>query len=151
MTEILFYHLTSSSADQALPLLLQRCLERDWRVVVQTNSDKRLEQLDEHLWTWQDDSFLPHGSALNVNLDPQLQPVWLATDSSNPNNATVRFLIDGAVPGAFEGYQRIIIMFDGNDEDAVQAARERWKLAKAEGHDLTYWQQDEQGRWARKA
>lgn len=148
MTEVLFYHLTSSTADQALPALLQRCIERDWKVVVQTTSDQRLEELDGHLWTFRNDSFLPHASALNTALDAALQPVWLTADTSNPNKATVRFLLDGAVAGDISGYQRIVLMFDGRDEDAVRSARERWKIEKSAGHQLTYWQQDEEGRWS---
>ena len=48
-------------------------------------------------------------------------------------------------------YERVVLLFDGEDPDAVAAARERWTEAKAQGFDATYWQSDEQGRWVKKA
>jgi len=149
MTEMLFYHLERQPVAQALVALLERSLERNWRVVVQTVSDERLEALDSHLWTYRDDSFLPHGTFREPHAAEQ--PVLLTTDEANPNGATVRFLIDGApVPPDAESYQRIVLMFDGNDPDAVDDARQRWREAKARGLDCTYWQADDSGRWAKK-
>ena len=80
------------------------------------------------------------------------QPVLLTADGDNANNANVRFLIDGApLPEDAGGYERIVLLFDGDDPDAVAGARERWSAAKAQGLDVTYWQPDENGRWQRKA
>jgi len=149
MTEMLFYHLERQPVAQALVALLERSLDRNWRVVVQTVSDERLEALDSHLWTYRDDSFLPHGTFREPNA--AAQPVLLTTDTANPNGATVRFLIDGApLPEDAESYERIVLMFDGNDPDAVDEARQRWREARAKGFDCTYWQADETGRWAKK-
>jgi len=150
MTEMLFYHLERQPVAQALVALLERSLERNWRVVVQTVSDERLEALDGHLWTYRDDSFLPHGTFREPHAAEQ--PVLLTTDETNPNGASVRFLIDGApVPQDAESYQRLVLMFDGNDPDAVEDARQRWREAKARGFDCTYWQADDSGRWVKKA
>ena len=41
-------------------------------------------------------------------------------------------------------------MFDGEDDEAVAAARERWTDGKARGFEVTYWQADEHGRWQRR-
>jgi len=148
MTEILFYHLHRQPVEKVLPSLLEKSLERGWRVVVQAATDDRVEALDAQLWTYRDDTFLPHGTAKDGEVT--LQPILLTTADDNPNGANVRFLIDGApVPADAAAYQRIVLLFDGEDEDAVAAARERWKEAKAAGHEATYWQPDEQGRWKR--
>ena len=148
MTEMLFYHLHRQPIERVLPSLLEKSLERGWRVIVQAATDERIEALDAHLWTYRDDGFLPHGTTKQG--DAASQPVLLTIESDNPNGANVRFLIDGAaVPADAQGYQRIVLLFDGEDENAVAAARERWKEAKASGHDATYWQPDEQGRWKR--
>ena len=148
MTEVLFYHLHRQPIEKVLPALLEKSLERGWRVIVQAASDERIEALDAHLWTYRDDGFLPHGTAKEG--EAAAQPVLLTTGDDNPNGANVRFLIDGAtVPSDAQNYQRIVLLFDGEDEDAVAAARERWKEAKAAGHEATYWQPDEQGRWKR--
>ncbi len=150
MTEVLFYHLQRQPIEKVLPQLLERSLERGWRVVVQAASDERVEALDAHLWTYRDDAFLAHGTWRES--EAAQQPVLLTVQDDNPNGATVRFLIDGApVPQDAAKYQRIVLLFDGEDDDAVAAARARWTEMKAQGFDATYWQADEQGRWQKKA
>ena len=150
MTEVLFYHLQGQKLEGVLPNFLERSLERGWRVVVQAGSEERIEALDAHLWTYKDDSFLPH--ATEREPDAAQQPVLLSVSEGNPNGANVRFLVDGAaLPPDAESYQRIVLVFDGDDEDAVTAARERWSEAKARGFDATYWQPDDTGRWVKKA
>jgi DNA polymerase-3 subunit chi len=150
MTEILFYHLQRRPLESVLPSLLERSVERGWRVVVQMASDERVDALDAHLWTYRDDSFLAHGTGRDG--EAAAQPILLTTGEDNPNGATVRFLIDGApMPADAAAYDRIVLLFDGEDEDAVADARARWSEAKAQGFDATYWQTDEQGRWVKKA
>ena len=149
MTEILFYHLKGQTPEQVLPALLAKSLERGWRVVVQASSDERVDALDAHLWTWRDDAFLPHGTWRDA--EAAEQPIVLTVNEENPNGATVRFLVDGAAMVAdTAGYERIVLLFDGEDPDAVDAARARWSAAKAAGAEATYWQADEQGRWRRQ-
>jgi DNA polymerase-3 subunit chi len=150
MTEIRFYHLLEQRLERVLPQLLEISLERGWRVVVQASSAERIEALDAQLWTYRDDSFLPHG--VSGNPDAADQPVLLTADESNLNNATVRFLIDGApLPADLSQYERLVLIFDGNDDDLVARAREQWTQAKAGGHDASYWQPDDSGRWVQKA
>lgn len=147
--EVLFYHLTHQSLEAALPRLLLKCLERDWTVVVQTGSPERCSALDAHLWTFSDDSFLPHGTRADGHAETQ--PIFLTSETDNPNAADVRFLVDRATPPPLGGYNRAVYMFDGNDVDALAETRVRWKEAKAEGFDVTYWKQTESGGWERKA
>jgi DNA polymerase-3 subunit chi len=150
MTEVLFYHLQQQPLERVLPALLEKSLARGWRVVVQASSEERVEALDSHLWTYREDSFLPHGTWREA--DAAEQPVLLTAQEHNPNGASVRFLVDGApVPDDAASYQRLVLVFDGEDPEAVAAARERWSAAKASGFDVTYWQSDEHGRWQRKA
>jgi len=150
MTEILFYHLKGQTPEQVLPALLQKSLERGWRVVVQASSDERVEALDAHLWTWREDAFLPHGTWRDA--EAAAQPIVLTVNDENPNGATVRFLVDGANMSAdATGYERIVLLFNGDDPDAVDTARARWTEAKAAGAEVTYWQADERGQWRRQA
>ena len=126
MIEILFYHLQRQPLEKVLPQLLEKSLERAWRVCVQTPKAERIEKLDEQIALTQADD--------------------------NPNGATVRFLVDGApLPDAPENYQRIVLMFDGYDEEALAAARSNWKEVRVRGLDATYWQQNDEGRWEKKA
>ena len=150
MTEILFYQLKGQSLEQVLPPLIQKSLERGWRVAVQASSDERIEALDAHLWTWRDDAFLPHGTWRDA--EAAEQPVLLTVDETNPNGAAVRFLVEGAsMPGDAAAYQRLVVLFDGEDPDALEAARARWSKAKEEGFEVTYWLTDKNGRWQRQA
>jgi DNA polymerase-3 subunit chi len=149
MTEVLFYHLQGQSLEQVLPGLIEKCIERKWRTVVQVGSEERRDALDAHLWTCRDDGFLPHGTAKDGHA--ALQPVWLTAEDDNPNAATVRFVADGAALPDMAPYARVVMLFDGTDPDALDGARESWKAVKAAGHDATYWQQSERGRWEKKA
>jgi DNA polymerase-3 subunit chi len=149
VAEVLFYHLERQPLETALPGLLQRSLDRGWRVIVKVGSEERLEALNAHLWSYDDASFLPHGAAADGNLEAQ--PIFLTTGEDNPNGATVRFLVDGANASDFTGYDRTVFIFDAADGDAVARSREAWKAARAGGHDATYWRQDENGRWAKRA
>ncbi|MEP9351015.1 DNA polymerase III subunit chi [Xanthobacter sp. KR7-225] len=149
MSEIFFYHLERRPLEQVLPALLEKSLERGWRCVVECGSAERRDALDAHLWTYSDASFLPHGT--DAQPQPERQPVLIATSQANPNGATVRFLVDGVELPDPAAYTRLVYLFDGRDDEQMAAARERWKQAKALGAALTYWQQDEEGRWVRKA
>jgi DNA polymerase III subunit chi len=149
MTQIGFYHLLKMPLEQALPRLLDKALAAGLKAVVQAGSPERVERLNDALWTWDADSWLPHGSAKDGEAD--LQPVWLTDVSENPNGATVLVLCDGASSDAVASYDRVLDLFDGNDDTAVQAARERWKTWKAAGHALVYYQQTERGGWEEKA
>ena len=149
MTEVWFYQLGETGLDRALPELLEKTLAKKWRAVVRTPSRERVEQLDEQLWTWRDDSFLPH--APDDDGQVERQPVVLTTGEGNPNGAQALFLIDGAEPGELEAYERCVIMFDGGDEAALAQARARWTTLKREGAEISYWRQTERGGWEKQA
>jgi DNA polymerase-3 subunit chi len=149
VTEVNFYHLTRSTLEQALPRLLEKALQSGARAVVMAGSAERVEALNGHLWTYDPDAFLPHGSARDGNA--ALQPVWLTVADENPNDASLLFLTDGAVSQRVGDFARCFELFDGRDEAAVGAARERWKQFKAEGHVIAYWQQNDRGGWEKKA
>ena len=148
MPDILFYHLEPRPLEVVLPQLLEKTLERGWRAVVEVGSAERAEALDAHLWTFRDDSFLPHGMA-GDDVEAH-QPIVLTTGSDNPNGAACRFFVDRAVPRSVEGYERIVYMFSGHDPDAVAEARLAWRALK-DSNMLTYWQQEPDGRWVKKA
>ena len=149
MTDVLFYHLTESKLEDALPPLIDKSVERGWQVAVQMREPARRDLLDSHLWTYREDSFLPHGTDEGDMADKQ--PVLLTISSDNINNASVRFFIDGAEATDVGAYQRVVLMFDGYDQEQLESARAQWKRLKGERHNLTYWQQTQDGRWEKKA
>ena len=153
MTEVWFYHLERWPLEKALPSLLEKSAARGWRSVVQVTSAERLEALDVALWTYDDASFLAHGTARDGDAD--LQPIVLTTDTTNPNGAAIRFLVDGAevLPSLSRdgtGYERVVLIFDGGDEEERASARRQWTDLKKAGHSVAYWQQSEDGRWEKR-
>lgn len=147
--EVFFYHLEKRPLEAALPVLVEKSLERGWRVAVQCGSQERVDMLDGHLWSYDEASFLPHGT--DREADAALQPALLTTAEENLNGAAIRFLVDGATLAELQGYERVVFMFDGRDEDAVQRAREEWKRARGQGLEVTYWRQAPNGKWEQKA
>ncbi|PZO03632.1 MAG: DNA polymerase III subunit chi [Alphaproteobacteria bacterium] len=148
-TEIWFYHLERSTLDQVLPELLDKTLQRGWRALVRVADADRLDEIDEHLWTWRDDSFLAHGRAGQDHADRQ--PILLSQTGENPNAAQALFIVDQSEMGSVEGYERCFIIFDGRDDTALNHARERWKGLKGQGANLAYWKQSDEGRWEKAA
>ena len=147
MTEIRFYHLTRSALEQVLPELLEKVLERGWRAVVMASSPERVEALTQHLWTYQERGFLPHGNAKDGHAEDQ--PVWLTDTQENPNGATVAMLTDGATLDNLSGFNLVCEIFDGNNDRDLATARARWKEYKDADFSLTYWQQTDNG-WEKK-
>ena len=147
MTEFRFHHLERRRVDQALPELLERALEAGKRVVVQAGSEEEVEALNERLWTYSDDSFLPHGSKRDGS--PETQPIYLTHDADTPNAAEMRVVVGGDNPQPFfvGPHALVLILFDGRDEDARAAARRQWSAAKAAGARLSYWREGDDGGW----
>ena len=144
--EYWFYHLERSSLAQALPPLLEKARAREWAVFVRAGSPARLEELDDALWTYREDAFLPHGRA--DGSDPERQPILLSCDTAGAERADVVVVADGApVPDGMARVSRCVIMFDGGDEEAVHAARQTWKTLKSAGAVLSYWRQSPDGGW----
>ena len=148
-TQVYFYHLERRSLEQTLPTLLQLSLKRGWRAVVQAASEERVEALNTLLWTYDEESFLPHGSARDG--EAERQPVWLTHRDENPNGAAFLFVADRARSDKVADYKRCFELFDGRDDAAVAESRERWKAYKSAGHAVVYWQQTESGGWEKKA
>jgi DNA polymerase-3 subunit chi len=149
-TEVWFYQLQRRRLDQVLPSLVERVLQRGWRAVIQAATPERLAALDDLLWTHAEDSFLPHGAAKDG--DPDMQPVWLTLGNDNANGAQARFLLEGveAAPFVDHGYQRLLVLFDGRDEDFLANARGQWKKLREINASLTYWAETDEGGWRKQ-
>lgn len=146
--DVWFYHLERTGLDQALPDLLEKTLSRGWKAVVRATGQERIDHLDGWLWSYRDQSFLPHGI-----VDEPLaarQPVLLTTGTENPNAAEVLFVVDGAEPGDLDGYVRCVVLFDGRDEQALALARRQWTAVRAGGCTASYWKQAARG-WEKQA
>jgi DNA polymerase-3 subunit chi len=148
--DLMFYHLERQPLESVLPLLLEKTRERGWRAVVEVSGEARKAALDDALWTYSERSFLPHGPDGEPGCEAQ--PILITAGAGNGNAAEVRFVVDGArLPADLAGYERIAVLFDGEDPIALDAARTDWKRAKAAGLAASYWQQNAEGRWEKKA
>lgn len=146
--DVFFYHLWHQPLEHVLPCLLEKALARRWRAVVQVGSEERLKAIDQVLWTYADDSFLPHGTACIGHSGDQ--PVYLTSTDETPNGAGVRFFVDGAETREFAGADRFVYVFDSRDPDAVASVRSQWRAAKAAACVVTYWQQSKGMRWEQR-
>lgn len=146
--EVWFYHLERTGLEQALPELLEKTLQRRWKAIVRSSAMARIEHLDGWLWSYRDDSFLPH--ALSAEPGAERQPVLLTLGEENPNAADALFLVDGAEPGDLSAYQRCIVLFDGADDEQLRRARAQWTALKAQGLPASYWKQQARG-WEKQA
>jgi DNA polymerase-3 subunit chi len=147
MAAIQFYHLTSTPLERALPKLLEKCLAGGFTAQVVVR-EAQIDALNELLWTYDPNSFLPHGSSKDGHVEQQ--PVLLTTHVEPQNPANVLFVTDGSTPPGSERFERILDVFDGSDPEQVAAARSRWSLYKNAGHPVTYMKQTESG-WEQKA
>jgi DNA polymerase-3 subunit chi len=147
--EFWFYHLENQPLQAALPVLLEKTLARGWRALLRFSTPERLDAIDAALWTYRDESFLPHGTSRDGAAGRQ--PVFLTLDGANPNRAEALFLLETAGESEPGLYSRIVRLFDDGDEEAKALARVEWKDAKAAGFEASYWRQDESGAWRKSA
>lgn len=145
-----FYHLQKQILDDVLPKLLEKAYSTGKKIKVKVGTEQRVDFLNSLLWTYNEESFLPHGSKKDANAE--LQPIWLSDDEQNPNRAEFLFLVDGATetPDVLETFERVFNIFDGNSNEALNKAREFWKQLKSANAELHYWQQSTDGRWSEK-
>lgn len=149
MTEVWFFHLDKQPLQHVLPRIVATSLARGWRMVIETAVPERVEKISQMLWASEDVAFIAHG--FDGEPTPEHQPVWLTSSAENPNSATVRVLLDGAALADLSKLTRVVLMFDGTDPQAIEAARSEWKNQKSAGHDISYWKQDDNGKWINQA
>lgn len=160
MTEVLFYHLERARLEQILPELLEKSLQRGWRALVRAGNGDAAEAINNLLWTYTDESFLPHGMDRGADSEPDGgtdsngadHPVLVTTGEGGGSERHILFLVEGGEAGNEEIGKliRCIRIFDGGDGQAVDKARAFWKQVKEAGHDATYWRQSPEGRWEKQ-
>lgn len=150
MSRFDFYHLQNQTLEDVLPKLLEKAYETGKKIKVKVGTEERVEFINTLLWTYNDEAFIPHGSKKDGFATEQ--PIWLTNEDNNPNDATMLFLVDGAIASLDEAknYERIFNIFDGNAQTALEQARNFWKELKTAEQELYYWQQSSNGSWQQK-
>ena len=151
MTRIDFYHLQKDTLEDTLPKLLDKAYALGKKSLIKVGDEKKLEELNTYLWTYEDQSFLPHGSKKDGS--GSLQPIWLTTQDDNPNDATFLFLVNnaGVDVDKISSFERVLNIFNGHDKESLDWSRKFWKDAKNQGYECYYWQRDDRGSWQQKA
>ena len=149
MPDFRFHRLERRRLDQALPALLETALAEGARAVVQLGGPEARDALNERLWTFREDSFLPHGTAGDG--EPEGQPVFLTASDETPNGAALRVLLDPGLASRFVGAEiaRVVVLFEARDEEMTAAARVAWKALRDAGAAPSYWSEGEEGEWVR--
>jgi len=152
VTEIQFYHLERRTPEQALPALVEEAFGQNIKVIVEAPDRELIERIDDRLWSFSDESFLPHAIA-DASVD-ESQQILLTTTSDNRNGATLRVLLGGAkvapcLAAAPTAYDRIVVLFNGSDEEEIASARAQWAELRAAGVSVSYWRQVDGGGWAK--
>lgn len=142
MGAIHFYHLTTTPLERALPKLLEKAYGSGARTCVVADS-ARISRLDELLWTYDPNSFLPHG------IEGDQHPILIAGEL--PAAGDIVCITNGIRVENVSPYNRILDIFDGASEEGLKAARARWKGYKDAGCELHYYQQTSTGGWDKKA
>lgn len=143
--EIQFYHLLSTPLDRALPKLMEKAIQSGQRVIVQCADAQQIALLDDALWTYDSQRFLPHGRADGPHADDQ--PICLTLDQQAPNQATIAVITNGSTLMLPSPYTKVLDLFDGHDSQSVESARARWKHYQQAGLTLSYIQQQKGGGW----
>lgn len=149
MTEIRFYHIRKKTAEAVVFELLERALTRGHKILVRLRDEAETSRLNDFLWTHKPESFLPHGSSEDGHSENQ--PVFLTATNDNPNKADVIFLMPGSESSGIEDFTLCCDILDGRDEEQIAAGRSRYKDWKNQGHNLSYWQQSDTGKWEQKS
>ena len=150
MTRFDFYHLQKTPLEQVLPKLCEKAYSTGKRIKILVGNDDRVEFLNSLLWTYNAESFLPHGSKKDGFAEEQ--PIFISSNDDNENDAKLLILVDGATPGldVLMTYERVLNIFDGNDETSLNNSRDYWKMIKSTDGELHYWQQKDNGTFEQK-
>lgn len=133
-----------------MPKLAEKAYATGKPVQILLGTEERVEFINSLLWTYSEESFLPHGSKKDGFVEDQ--PIFITATEENANNAALLILADGAQVdiSKLSAYERVLNIFDGNNETALNNARAYWKELKGADAELHYWQQNANGAFEQK-
>lgn len=145
-----FYHLTKKSQEESVPAIIEKCLEKDWRVLAVSEDQSRRIKLDVALWTYKESSFIGHALVSDREVNSGRQPVLISDSVENLNNAQALILLNGFEAPVDANFDRILVVFEEGDDSVKSIARKQFKRAKDAEHAVNYFQQNFKGAWEKK-
>ena len=145
MTEIFFYKLKNTSIDLFLISLIEKSISKNWNSLVLLDNTERMEEINDLLWTFNDTSFIPHGS--QSDLSPDKQNVYLTCNEENLNNSNIIFSIDGIIINEPDNWNRCIYIFNEQNLKVTDELESYKRKVKDFGYTLKSFEQDNNGKW----
>lgn len=145
-----FYHLSKKSQEESVPVIIEKCLEKDWRVLAVSQDQAIRTKLDTALWTFKESSFIGHGLSSDRELRPSRQPVLISETVDNLNKAQALILLNGFEAPVDANFDRIMVVFEEGDDSVKSIARKQFKRAKDAEHTVNYFKQNNKGAWEKK-
>ncbi len=136
MTQVDFYLLQDDSAQIRASFacrLADKAYRLGNRVYIHTASAEQTRQLDDLLWTFQQNSFVPHGIYQAAQHNPP--PVLLAHNSEPDASIQVLINLSAEVPLFFSRFERVAELVNQN-ADIRQQGRSRYSFYKERGYPL---------------
>lgn len=132
MPQVDFYIIKDNSPQLALRTacsIAEKALQAGIKAHIQT-SDSNTEKLDALLWTFRDQSFVPH------EIHPPSFAACPITIGSEGGSNEIQMLINisNELPENIDKFQRIAEVIDNHDE-FIRAGRERYRLYREQGHE----------------
>jgi DNA polymerase III subunit chi len=140
MTRVDFYSLEPDSRGDRFILacrLVERIRAQDLRVLILCPDREEARHLDRLLWTFRQESFLPHG--LVGSVEAELTPILISLDGSPEREHQVLLNLARALPAGLERVERLCDLVD-NDPVVRQAGRERFRAYRERGYQPVHHQ-----------
>lgn len=138
MPRIDFYTLEDDSRGDRFLLacrLLESIRRQDLRVLVYCPDLEQARHLDRLLWTYREDSFLPHG--LVERVDPQWTPILISRDGAPDSETAVLINLSSEIPSFHARFERLCELID-HDPQVRAAGRARFRAYREQGHALEH-------------
>ena len=145
MTSVAIYELKRTPLLEGLPRLISKIYEAGFRVLIKTPNKDRAPSLNDTLWTFPPQAFLPHG--MEGEASSEDHPIWITTQETNDNNANLLVTTDGVEHSNMASFAKCVAMFEGQDESVRMNIHSKIAEYQKAGFEVTYWQESETGVW----
>ena len=150
MTQIIFYSTAPLQVEKTLFALLEKSIEKGNKSLLLFKDKEKCSLINEQLWTYKQNSFLPHISEDEKIYDDIDVPVYLSTKNENPFKAELLFSIDGFLPDNIDHFERVIIIIDINDELLNEKYKNYYLDINKNFEDIVFYKSDDNGKWIEK-